>query len=794
MAHPREEGVAHIKAEYILPKSAPAPKVAVQALAEGLEGPAPTPSASAGAPASRGKIVRGRNAADLGIERVKGKLQASGKSLADVDNVLQRDVMLALRKRTYDFIPGTDVKNKQAKARAKNRKGKKKRKAPATYCFTWLKSKTCVYGDKCRFRHLDEIPKDPAEETPEEEEGDGKCPVKPAAAAGTAVVKTTTTTTTAPAAAEDHAASAARRAEIAPAVQAILKSRAEARANGNYSESDKQRERLKAMGVETEDLADGTTTWRVIVAETPSPKAPETSDASTASSSSSSSSSSPTDTTTAVPNAAPADVVERPVASRAPTSFPDRKTIDFHHKIYIAPLTTLGNLPFRRVMKDMGADITCGEMAIAVNVLKAQSSEWTLLRRHKCEDVFGVQIAGCNSTLLDRLAQILEREVRCDFVDLNMGCPIDFVCNKGMGSKLMCRLPRVKQICRTMTRRLSCPMTLKIRTGWSSSDPIATKMLSKVPLWNAELSKGRTGGPAIQAVTIHGRSRLQRYKNLANWDFIRECARAQAAVRVSDADGTGNSNTSAAELTEAARAEAAAAAGAAVSPEQYQAAVIGNGDVYSFTDWNSALASGELTTCMLARGALIKPWLSTEIKEQRHWDISSGERLEILRDFVKYGLEYWGSDASGVSRCRRFLLEWQSFLYRYIPLGLLERVPHRMNERPPRFRGRDDLETLMASGDVKDWVALSQLAGLPPPRDDFKFQPKHKANAYMDNGNSAISATLLAQHMAKSRAAGGPGGGSGEGSAAGAVQSQDDAPPPAKRVKTGKSDRMHDWG
>ena len=67
----------------------------------------------------------------------------------------------------------------------------------------------------------------------------------------------------------------------------------------------------------------------------------------------------------------------------------------------------------------------------------------------------------------------------------------------------------------------------------------------------------------------------------------------------------------------------AAVAGAAVSPRQYQAAVIGNGDVYSFTDWNSALASGELTTCMLARGALIKPWLSTEIKEQRHWDISS---------------------------------------------------------------------------------------------------------------------------------------------------------------------------
>ena len=747
--------------------------------------------------------MRGRTAKDLGIEKVRGRLQSSGKSLADVDNVLQRDVMVALRKRTYDFLPGTDVKNKQAKSARRGGGGKqrqpgpaqtKKRRAPPTYCFAWLKSKTCAYGDKCRFQHLDEIPQDA--ETDELKSAEASAAVAaPGTAAAVAMTAAAAAVAAAAMAAVDPVASAARRAELAPAVEAILKSRAGARAAGNFAEADALREQLAAMGVETEDLADGTTTWKVTVAveaRPPNADAASAGEEQSSSFSSSSSSSSATATATDATDATATDAAvadpDRPVASRAPTSFPDRKTIDFHHKVYIAPLTTLGNLPFRRIMKDMGADITCGEMAIAVNVLKAQSSEWTLLRRHKCEDVFGVQIAGCNASLLDRLAQILEREVKCDFVDLNMGCPIDFVCNKGMGSKLMCRLPRVKQICRTMTQRLSCPMTLKIRTGWSSSNPIAAAMLSKVPLWNAALAKGRTGGPAIQAVTIHGRSRLQRYKNLANWDFIRECARAQAAVRVSDADGTGNSNTSAAEFTEAAKDEAAAAAaaaaGAAVSPRQYQAAVIGNGDVYSFTDWNSALASGELTTCMLARGALIKPWLSTEIKEQRHWDISSGERLDILRDFVKYGLEYWGSDASGVSRCRRFLLEWQSFLYRYIPLGILERVPHRMNERPPLFRGRDDLETLMASGDVKDWVALSQLAGLPPPREDFKFQPKHKANAFKDTGNSALSETLLAQHTATGAAGGGVRGVGG-----GAGQSQDDAPPPSKRSK-----RMHDWG
>lgn len=355
----------------------------------------------------------------------------------------------------------------------------------------------------------------------------------------------------------------------------------------------------------------------------------------------------------------------------------EKKTIDWRDKLYLSPLTTVGNLPFRRICKSYGADITCGEMALCDSLLKGAKQEWALVKRHDSEDIFGAQICGNNVYIISKVAQLLQENTELDFIDLNLGCPIDLIYKQGGGSGMMHRLPTLEASVRCASTLLSIPFTVKIRTGVYENKKIAHSIMPKIAEWGASL------------ITLHGRSREGRYTRSANWEYIEQCAKL-------------------------------------VSPFP----VFGNGDIMSYEDYVQRREKApSVQGVMIGRGALIKPWIFTEIKEQKLWDISSKERFEILQKYTNYGLEHWGSDTQGVENTRRFLLEWLSFLYRYVPVGVLERPPQKINERPPNYIGRDDLETLMASKNCADWVKISEML-LGPVPDGFQFLPKHKANSY----------------------------------------------------------------
>lgn len=90
---------------------------------------------------------------------------------------------------------------------------------------------------------------------------------------------------------------------------------------------------------------------------------------------------------------------------------------------------------------------------------------------------------------------------------------------------------------------------------------------------------------------------------------------------------------------------------------------------------------------------------------------------------------------------RRFLLEWLSFLHRYVPVGLLEVVPQHIQWRPQAYFGRNDLETLLASDKCEDWIKISSIFLGPPPA-SFTFRPKHVSNGYVTD---ATGASLVSQ-------------------------------------------------
>ncbi|CEP17625.1 hypothetical protein [Parasitella parasitica] len=353
-----------------------------------------------------------------------------------------------------------------------------------------------------------------------------------------------------------------------------------------------------------------------------------------------------------------------------------KKIIDFRNKTYLAPLTTVGNLPFRRVCKEFGVDITCGEMALAANLLRGQQSEWALTKRHKSEDIFGIQICGSKVDQVTKACEVLNKEAEIDFIDLNMGCPIDLVFKQGAGSVLLEARGRMYKILKGMKSVTDIPITAKFRMGVKDNYPVADRIIPRLDEIGIALG------------TIHGRSRAQRYTRKADWEYIGKMKN----------------------LT-------------------HRMPLFGNGDIISFEDYNHDIQVSGVDGVMIGRGALIKPWIFDEIKNQRHWDISANERLDMLKRFCNYGLEHWGTDSQGVNTTRRFLCEWQSFLYRYIPVGILENPPQNMNERPPPYQGRNDLETLMASPLASDWIKISELL-LGPAPDDFVFLPKHKANSF----------------------------------------------------------------
>ncbi|KAL8710146.1 MAG: hypothetical protein Q9220_005229 [cf. Caloplaca sp. 1 TL-2023] len=420
----------------------------------------------------------------------------------------------------------------------------------------------------------------------------------------------------------------------------------------------------------------------------------------------------------------------------------------------LAPLTTQGNLPFRRLCVNLGAQLTYSEMAMSLPLIQGHKPEWALLRAHETEATppsvqsnldrtstthydnardlkFGAQIAANKPWQALKATEALTRLCpSLRLIDLNCGCPIDLVYRTGAGSALLDSQGKLDKIIRGMNAVSDdIPITVKIRMGTKDNKPTALKLIDRLVYGPgsgaAAVDGGSEGGSGVAAITLHGRSRQQRYTKSADWSYIADCA---ALIKEFNERGDDLADTirEADPRTQPPTRNGNRGGGRNSSSGVY---FIGNGDCYSHVDYQAHLEEARVDSVMVARGALIKPWIFEEIEKGQYLDKSATERLSLVEQFVRYGLETWGSDEMGVGTTRRFLLEWLSFAYRYVPVGILEHLPPRLQDRPPAWKGRNELETLLGSDNYKDWIKISEMF-LGPAHKDFRFEPKHKSNSY----------------------------------------------------------------
>ena len=355
---------------------------------------------------------------------------------------------------------------------------------------------------------------------------------------------------------------------------------------------------------------------------------------------------------------------------------PEPKILDLKDKLILPSLCTFANLPFRRIVKKYGCDVTMSEMIMSQSLIEGKSSEWALARKDESEDIFGIQICTGEKIKAYKSIKLLDKFCPdASFYELNCACPIDLVYNKGMGARL-CETPtRVNTLLSAMRSATNKPIAIKVRTG-KSENTIAENL---VPFLY-DFGAGN--------VSIHGRTKNQRYSKDADWDYIEEC------IKVS------------------------------------KIPVIGVGDIFRYTDFEKAKSKG-VNSVAIARGALVKPWIFKEIKEKIDYDISVSERIDILRQFAEYGLMHWGSDERGVNTIREFMCHHLTFMSRYVPVHCCEKagiIPSLKIWNTENLCYRDEMEQLLASNKNADMIKITEMfLGKAP--EGFVFVPKHKSYA-----------------------------------------------------------------
>lgn len=184
-------------------------------------------------------------------------------------------------------------------------------------------------------------------------------------------------------------------------------------------------------------------------------------------------------------------------------------SIEIENPLFLGPMAGVTDWAFRTVCAEQGANVTVTEMVSSRALVYRDKKSAALLKKNP-GSVCGAQIFGNDPAIMAEAAQLALEISGCDFLDINMGCPMPKIANSGDGCGLM-RTPELAgEIVRAVTDAVSVPVTVKCRLGW---DKGSINVLDFTRCMEQN-------GAAL--VTVHGRTRSMLYTGVADWDMIRK--------------------------------------------------------------------------------------------------------------------------------------------------------------------------------------------------------------------------------------------------------------------------------
>ncbi len=266
-------------------------------------------------------------------------------------------------------------------------------------------------------------------------------------------------------------------------------------------------------------------------------------------------------------------------------------SVTLDHPLLLAPMEDVSDQPFRLMCRRLGADVVYTEFISSEGLIRDAAKCLEKLQLADGERPVGIQIFGSSVEVMVEAARIAER-AGPELIDINIGCPVKCVAGRGAGAGLLKNPALMKAIVAGIVEAVGLPVTVKTRLGW---DHESIRIIE-----NAQLFE-RLGA---RAVAIHGRTRAQQRKGVADWGWIK---RAKEAVSIP---------------------------------------VFGNGDIKAPEDVARMFDETGVDGVMIGRGAIANPWIFLQAKAHldtgRIPEIEPAERIGTCLEHFDLSVQYKG--------------------------------------------------------------------------------------------------------------------------------------------------------